>query len=96
MDEDDYASRAALMSWQDQDLRADFGKGPRDGWGGAVLGAPKGGMIEGTVHHSCRHGHGPHRIKVCIIKSTIKSIDLRSKRASRCEHRISGAQQARP
>ena len=25
-------------------------------------------MIKGAVHHSCRHGDGPHRIKVCIVK----------------------------
>jgi hypothetical protein len=26
------------------------------------------GMIEGELSHSCRHGAGPHRIKVCITK----------------------------
>ncbi|MFD5828119.1 hypothetical protein [Lentzea sp. NPDC060358] len=23
--------------------------------------------VEGEVAHSCRHGRGPHRIKVCIV-----------------------------
>jgi hypothetical protein len=26
------------------------------------------GMIAGELAHSCRHGPGPHRIKVCITK----------------------------
>ena len=26
-------------------------------------------FIEGEVAHSCRHGRGPHKIKVCITKS---------------------------
>ena len=26
------------------------------------------GMIAGELAHSCRHGQGPHRIKVCITK----------------------------
>jgi len=26
------------------------------------------GMIAGALAHSCRHGQGPHRIKVCITK----------------------------
>jgi len=25
-------------------------------------------MLEGDLAHSCRHGNGPHRIKVCIVK----------------------------
>jgi hypothetical protein len=25
-------------------------------------------MIAGRVAHSCKHGEGPHRIKVCVIK----------------------------
>jgi len=25
-------------------------------------------MIEGDVAHSCLHGDGPHRIKVCVVK----------------------------
>jgi len=24
--------------------------------------------IHGEIGHSCRHGHGPHNIKVCIVK----------------------------
>ena len=24
--------------------------------------------VEGDISHSCRHGQGPHRIKVCIVK----------------------------
>ena len=24
--------------------------------------------VEGDIAHSCRHGHGPHSIKVCIVK----------------------------
>ena len=26
------------------------------------------GMIEGELAHSCSHGQGPHRIKVCVVK----------------------------
>jgi hypothetical protein len=26
------------------------------------------GMIDGELAHSCRHGEGPHRIKVCMTK----------------------------
>jgi hypothetical protein len=26
------------------------------------------GMLEGEVEHSCAHGPGPHRIKVCVVK----------------------------
>jgi hypothetical protein len=26
------------------------------------------GMIDGELAHSCRHGTGPHRVKVCITK----------------------------
>ena len=26
------------------------------------------GMIEGELAHSCRHGQGPHRIKVCVVQ----------------------------
>jgi hypothetical protein len=26
------------------------------------------GMIDGELAHSCRHGPGPHHIKVCITK----------------------------
>ena len=26
------------------------------------------GKIEGEIGHSCRHGNGPHWIKVCIVK----------------------------
>jgi hypothetical protein len=25
-------------------------------------------MVVGRVAHSCKHGEGPHRIKVCIVK----------------------------
>lgn len=25
-------------------------------------------IIEGEIAHSCAHGEGPHRIKVCIVK----------------------------
>ena len=25
-------------------------------------------MIEGELAHSCRHGRGPHSVKVCIVK----------------------------
>jgi hypothetical protein len=25
-------------------------------------------MIEGEIAHSCEHGEGPHRIKVCIVQ----------------------------
>jgi hypothetical protein len=25
-------------------------------------------IIEGEINHSCRHGSGPHYIKVCIVK----------------------------
>jgi hypothetical protein len=25
-------------------------------------------MLSGQVAHSCKHGEGPHRIKICIIK----------------------------
>ena len=24
--------------------------------------------LDGSVAHSCRHGEGPHRIKVCVVK----------------------------
>jgi hypothetical protein len=27
------------------------------------------GMLNGELAHSCQHGHGPHRIKVCITKT---------------------------
>lgn len=26
------------------------------------------GMIDGELSHSCAHGPGPHRIKVCVVK----------------------------
>lgn len=26
-------------------------------------------MIEGELAHSCAHGEGPHRIKICVVKS---------------------------
>jgi len=26
------------------------------------------GAIDGEVAHSCSHGEGPHRIKVCVVK----------------------------
>lgn len=26
-------------------------------------------LIDGNIAHSCAHGEGPHRIKVCVIKS---------------------------
>ena len=26
------------------------------------------GMIAGALAHSCQHGKGPHRIKVCIVQ----------------------------
>lgn len=29
-------------------------------------------VIEGEVGHNCRHGIGPHEIKVCIIKKYTK------------------------
>lgn len=25
-------------------------------------------MVSGAISHSCQHGKGPHRIKVCIVK----------------------------
>jgi len=25
-------------------------------------------MVAGELAHSCRHGNGPHRIKVCVVK----------------------------
>lgn len=25
------------------------------------------GMLEGDLDHSCLHGPGPHRIKVCVV-----------------------------
>lgn len=25
-------------------------------------------LLEGELAHSCRHGQGPHRIKVCIVQ----------------------------
>lgn len=31
-------------------------------------------MIEGSVAHSCRHGEGPHRIKVCIPKKYNRNV----------------------
>ena len=31
-------------------------------------------MIDGELAHSCRHGTGPHRVKVCLIKKNNKSI----------------------
>jgi hypothetical protein len=31
------------------------------------------GMVEGELAHSCRHGQGPHRIKVCIVKKANKA-----------------------
>jgi hypothetical protein len=24
--------------------------------------------LDGEIAHSCRHGSGPHRIKVCVVK----------------------------
>jgi len=30
------------------------------------------GAIDGEVAHSCRHGSGPHRIKVCLPKGVNK------------------------
>jgi hypothetical protein len=30
------------------------------------------GMLEGELAHSCSHGEGPHRIKVCIVKTANK------------------------
>ena len=30
------------------------------------------GMIAGELAHSCAHGQGPHRIKVCIVKKMNK------------------------
>jgi hypothetical protein len=32
------------------------------------------GMIHGELSHSCSHGPGPHRIKVCITKSSNREI----------------------
>ena len=31
-------------------------------------------FIEGSVSHSCRHGRGPHDIKVCVIKKGNEAI----------------------
>jgi hypothetical protein len=31
-------------------------------------------MIEGELAHSCRHGPGPHEIKVCVIRNSNKEI----------------------
>ncbi len=31
-------------------------------------------MIWGELDHSCRHGPGPHRIKVCIVKIDNKEV----------------------
>lgn len=25
-------------------------------------------IVEGELAHSCRHGEGPHYIKVCVVK----------------------------
>lgn len=30
------------------------------------------GMLEGDLGHSCAHGAGPHRIKVCITRKSNK------------------------
>ena len=27
-------------------------------------------ILEGDLGHSCLHGEGPHRVKVCIVKKT--------------------------
>src|SRR6266404_6284293 len=40
------------------------------------------GMIDGELSHSCRHGEGPHRIKVCVVqkdnpKAVYKSLKQR-------------------
>ena len=43
-------------------------------------------MVKGELAHSCRHGAGPHRIKVCIIKKLTNHIGMQSWRL----------QQARP
>jgi hypothetical protein len=32
------------------------------------------GMINGELAHSCQHGQGPHRIKVCLTKCSNKAI----------------------
>jgi hypothetical protein len=31
-------------------------------------------MLTGELAHSCRHGEGPHRIKVCVTKKGNESI----------------------
>jgi hypothetical protein len=31
-------------------------------------------MLSGRVAHSCKHGEGPHRIKVCIIQKLNKPL----------------------
>jgi len=31
-------------------------------------------MIDGELAHSCRHGQGPHRIKVCLLKKANESV----------------------
>ena len=32
------------------------------------------GMLSGELAHSCRHGAGPHSIKVCLVKSVNKEV----------------------
>jgi hypothetical protein len=31
-------------------------------------------IVDGEIGHSCRHGQGPHSIKVCVIKKSSHSI----------------------
>lgn len=36
-------------------------------------------MISGELAHSCSHGEGPHRIKVCVTKKMNKKIGRKSR-----------------
>jgi hypothetical protein len=32
------------------------------------------GMIDGELAHPCRHGRGPHSIKVCLVKKANRAL----------------------
>ncbi len=44
-------------------------------------------MLSGGVAHSCRHGEGPHRIKVCVVKNNNKTAWLKIEQAMENERR---------
>jgi len=48
------------------------------------------GMIAGALAHSCRHGQGPHRIKVCITKVDNKKTWKEIERAAPARPRRTG------